>query len=787
MQFLFPPLAWGFLLVGVPILVHLINMLRHRKRKWAAMDFLLESYRKNRRWVAFKQWLLLAARILAMILLVGMLAKWVSNSRWLSALDGKKTHHYILLDDSYSMSEVSLNETAYARGLKALNGLVRSIAGRNGQHQITLVRWSRAALAVRQGSSETAADKSDANKDVARIDTAADLPTQTVPRDPERLLDRLNATAPSSLQLDPNQALELIIPAISEGTNEQAEVYLITDLRRNEFGEPEVLRNNLQTLKQNNAAMHIIDCGKDTDSNLSLVSIEPEQEVWAAGVPLMVRLQIRNQSSQAAKNLVVKVRTIAYPQGVTPRMDQAYSGEIVELPPIVIEQIAAGETVTRQVQVIFGLPGDHVVEASLPDDSLAADNRRWCVIGIRQSQRVLLVDGDIQQANAFYFETAINPDARLRTGMSMEKVDAAYLRDVSQTELDTWDVVALLDVPRLDDQAINKLEEFCRGGGGIFFVCGANTNLKFVNENLYRQGDGLFPVQLSAVSEFPVVVGEAEPQLSASEHPILNPLRQLSSSPFFMLRIQQFYSVSADALKRPGLELVASGPRQEPLLVEHSFGQGHVLAMLTGLSADWSNWAQDPTFVVLALRSLGYLGSFRHAATGQSVGSPLQMLATGETILPDAEILFPAREQGPRLRLQRQVQTLDNGQVFKLALGIDLTSMDRDMVDAMLRQGIFESWMMTAEGEDRVKNMAHNVAAAEGDLAHISANELRRKLQGIELDIKSAESVSGAGLNAQDAAHSTLLMFLLAGLLLVEQLLAYSASYHAPQLQGATR
>ena len=49
MQFLFQPLTWGFLLAAVPVLVHLINMLRHRKQSWAAMDFLMASYRKHRR------------------------------------------------------------------------------------------------------------------------------------------------------------------------------------------------------------------------------------------------------------------------------------------------------------------------------------------------------------------------------------------------------------------------------------------------------------------------------------------------------------------------------------------------------------------------------------------------------------------------------------------------------------------------------------------------------------------------------------------------------------------
>ncbi|MFM8215347.1 MAG: BatA domain-containing protein, partial [Pirellula sp.] len=50
MQFAYSPLAWGFLLVLVPLLIHLINLVRHKRTPWAAMEFLLESYRKNRRW-----------------------------------------------------------------------------------------------------------------------------------------------------------------------------------------------------------------------------------------------------------------------------------------------------------------------------------------------------------------------------------------------------------------------------------------------------------------------------------------------------------------------------------------------------------------------------------------------------------------------------------------------------------------------------------------------------------------------------------------------------------------
>ena len=43
MQFLHQPLTWAFFLVLVPLLIHLINLMRHRRVEWAAMEFLLEA------------------------------------------------------------------------------------------------------------------------------------------------------------------------------------------------------------------------------------------------------------------------------------------------------------------------------------------------------------------------------------------------------------------------------------------------------------------------------------------------------------------------------------------------------------------------------------------------------------------------------------------------------------------------------------------------------------------------------------------------------------------------
>ena len=46
MTFLQPYLLWGLPLVLVPVIIHLINRLRHKPQPWAAMMFLLQATRE---------------------------------------------------------------------------------------------------------------------------------------------------------------------------------------------------------------------------------------------------------------------------------------------------------------------------------------------------------------------------------------------------------------------------------------------------------------------------------------------------------------------------------------------------------------------------------------------------------------------------------------------------------------------------------------------------------------------------------------------------------------------
>ena len=96
-------LAISAALISVPIIIHLINRLRFKRLRWAAMEFLLKAQKRNRRRLILEQLLLLALRCF-LVLLAGLLvARFVSAG--ISKLGQQDTYHFAVLDDTLSMSD----------------------------------------------------------------------------------------------------------------------------------------------------------------------------------------------------------------------------------------------------------------------------------------------------------------------------------------------------------------------------------------------------------------------------------------------------------------------------------------------------------------------------------------------------------------------------------------------------------------------------------------------------------------------------------------------------------
>src|SRR5579862_9808642 len=96
-------LAIAGALVSAPIIIHLINRMRFRRIRWAAMEFLLKAQKRNRRRLIIEQLILLALRCL-LVALVGLLVmRFVGFS--FADIGSKSALHLVLLDDTLSMND----------------------------------------------------------------------------------------------------------------------------------------------------------------------------------------------------------------------------------------------------------------------------------------------------------------------------------------------------------------------------------------------------------------------------------------------------------------------------------------------------------------------------------------------------------------------------------------------------------------------------------------------------------------------------------------------------------
>jgi len=767
-QFVHQALTWGFLLVLVPLLIHLINMMRHRRVKWAAMEFLLQAYKKHRKWIWLKQLILLLMRMAAFALIVAMLARWVTRGQWLDIFGGKPTHHYVVLDDSYSMSDRYGGTSAYETGLAAVQRIGAQAASQDTAQKFTLIRFSRAARASANGGGET---------DYNQI---ADFNAEVVSPDFDVTLEeKRNTFYVTELSVGPQPALAALAQLVKQSGEENRRVYVVSDFRMGQWENPAEIRETLRQIERSPAEIQLVGCVKSTRQNIGIIDIRPANETQAAGVPLFVNVMVKNFSREVARNVQLKVRTKFYdPEAQQTVAPENLTARVDELPTILIEEIEAGQTVTRRSQAYFPEPGRHVIEASLPeDDPVGADNFRWCVVDFPEDEPVLIVDGSTEQHHAYFLESVFSPGGRANTGIRPEINTAAFLRDTTPEVLAGYRAIYLLDVPRLDDRAIQNLEAYVEAGGGLCFFVGPNVNLSFYTNRLHRGGEGLFPLPLARDDFLPPETMENTPDIEVIDHPVFgvflgerNPFIRLVTVDQY-LRAQQNWRPDPDST----VQVAAFLRNRMPLAVERKFGEGRVMAMLTTLAPDWNNWGNDPSFVVVALKLQSYLASAQRTVESQPVGAPVAIQLEADKYRQDMQFIIPGETPEARLVIDRvAAKSPTNSLVMSAAIGRSSLAEEGETD----RSGIYEAWPVTTAGEADARRYALNVEPNEGDLATIDSKSLIENLDPIKVEFRHADDVSDEmpGLAGND--RSLLLMCLLICLLLSEQIMGYSASYH---------
>lgn len=773
---LFSPLALAGLLVGLaalPVLIHLINMLRHRRVKWAAMDFLLQSYKKHRNWVWLKQFLLLLMRITAMILLVLMLGQVGCRSDRFS-LGDQITHHYILLDDSYSMSDRTGKTTAFDRARQAIKLIARK-AGAEDNQQFTLVRFSQ-ALGQDPGD--------DPEFDVESV---AELASQPVDVDFDELLDeRLAAIKVSQLSVGPEPALNVVQQLVDDRDEQKAFVYLVSDFRDKEWNTPTEIERSLDSLSDAGAQIQLVNCVKSRRPNLAVVDITPTANTRAAGVPLFVDVSVHNFGSEIAKSVQLKINSTTYDESLELTGDAAnIQGEVAELPTVLFQEIPPGKTETRRIQVYFAKGGKHVVEAVLPEDPVATDNRRWAVIEFPEGVPVLVIDGSEGSRASRHLRLAFQP-GKNKTGIRPDFRSLEFLRNADSETLSKYSAIYLIDADLGADQAMNRnLQQYVEAGGGLAIFLGPRIDIEDYNDHWFQEGEGLLPMPLEVITSLPEETGENQPDIVAEEHPVFATFKNVRNSFVQKVVLDRYIKppLGWSADDDDGVTIAASTRQKLPLAVERRFGKGRVLLVTTTMQPEWNNWATNPTFVITMLNMQSYLGSQRQQQPARMVGHPIELKLDEEEYLDEVEFVIPDKDPAARPTIDKQA-TKDKEDSPVLTAVLGESKAGGPSVGETDNAGVYEGWTFTTANIPEVHRWAVNVETAEGDLAVIQPSALLSRLDRIEPDHVYWEDFNPDPGQEKGFSWAKAILVVLIFLLIAEQVLSYVLSYH-PARRGA--
>ncbi|MFN7768859.1 MAG: BatA domain-containing protein [Planctomycetaceae bacterium] len=727
----------GALLLAVPILIHLINRLRFKRVRFAAMEFLLASQQRNRRRVLLEQLLLLALRCLLVAGLVALVARPILDPRQWAFLRGERTQHFVLLDDSGSQLDRSGEQTAF----DAARDIIRRIAA-EGERQpdsqtLTLVRLSN--------PEQPLFTRESVNPDfVSRLE--AELRTLKCTT---RSLDLAEGLAGARRQL-------------TEQPGTARNLHVISDFRRTDWDDDAALSAELKQIDADGISVNLVRTVPEWHGNLGLTDLTGAIDVAAANVPLRLAATVRNYGEQSVRDVRLSVQV----DGRRLPLSEA------------IETIEPGQEVVRQFDVKFERTGPHDVQVSLPADALEQDNHRFLSINLPEANSILIVDGNPSASEAFYLADALAPAPGI-TGFAPSIETVEYIR---RHPLDKFQSIFLLNVAELPPDSVRSLEQFVQRGGGLCWYVGDQVRAAFYNDKLYREGQGLFPCRLGIPAVLTVDENLEQADVEFGESPMFDGFRGEDRTTDFAsrLHVDRYFSVPQGWSAPAGVEVIATLRNRAPLMLEHRFGLGQVVTCLTTVGFDWTNWPLEPgAYVPLQLEFAKRVARQRQALEVRVVGEPIPIDLDAGAYGPQIEVSPP---DGTRIPVTLSLANTEAGAPVEGSAQAVRYAGEWKGTD---EPGLYAIAARRQDGTDEVRRISVNVPASESRLETIGSDVLRKSLAGTNrVQVHDPGDVSWL---RGEQSSSDLTDWVLLGLLILlafELALSYRLSYH-PTPAGA--
>ncbi len=692
MPFLHPLLALGALGGLIPIIIHLLNRRRFRITRWAAMEFLLASLKKNYKRVRFENLLLLLLRVLLLVLIALALARFSAERELLGSLGAESRHAVLILDHSYSMRLRDGSDTSFDRAKRHAEQILGTL---NKGDVVSLLLMS----------------------DIARpLVKEATLDVGLVRREVKRLEPGWGGT-------DVGRALVAADDLLADSTKPRKEVFLITDMQAAGWGrggtEPaDELKEALARLKKT-AKTFVVDVGTDDGQNLAITKLEPVSRIIGAGARAEFEVEVTNFGETKQSSVRVDCLVDRFKQET----------KEIDIPPGGTEAVAFAHTFVGE--------GSHLVQAQLARDRLAADNTRHLAIQVEKAVRVLLVNGETgtkpEDNETYYLQRALMPPPA-----TSGEAPVSYIEPTTITEFETaatdfgrYRLVVLANLASLAaGNAVTRLEDYVREGGALVVFLGDRIDAAFYNDQLFKQGRGLLPAR----------IGE-EAGGDGARLELVKPVHRM----FELFTDERAYMVTERVLFRRHLDLTLPESREDirevarfdtggPAIVEKTFGRGRVLLLASSCDAEWTSFPTAAAYAVVMHEMVDHLVSGDLARRNVLVHQPYRRTFSPDELIESVTVRPPG---GAGVEKTLRPYPIRGGAAAasEAAAVTEIVFADTDVA------GLHEIELKRRDGDAMPPEyFSVNVPPDEADLRRIDEQGATARLKGF--DFRYARSVS---------------------------------------------
>ncbi|MFY7732044.1 MAG: BatA domain-containing protein [Bacteroidia bacterium] len=333
MQFIYPSFLFALLALVIPIIIHLFQLRRYKKVVFSDIRFLKQITEQNQKQRNIKEWIILAARCLALASLVFAFAKPFIPFNQKEIVRNNKAIS-IFIDNSLSMSQLGKD----GQLLEVAKNKAKDIASFYGDNDLFQILTNDF-----EGKHQRLLDK----KDFLLYLDEIKLSNQS--KSFEKILSRQKQV-------------------FDEASNATKIAYLITDLQQNQFNSLNLIDSNLQ--------VNLVQIKPNLINNLSIDSAWIEQPLILPNTNTVLYVKVSNFGSLDMTDVPLTFKVDGLQKGIANVTCKANSNQIVQL------------------QFTLNDANYHQAELSLLDNPAVFDDKLYLTLKAFGNQTVIAINAN---------------------------------------------------------------------------------------------------------------------------------------------------------------------------------------------------------------------------------------------------------------------------------------------------------------------------------------------------------------------------------------------------------